>query len=425
MKALFKQAFYSTGLRQSLVMVVGNVLSTGISAVALILISRMLGPTKFGEFSVGFAIVLMVSRLNDAGLSATILKFAASTDDRKQINSVFSTTLRFKLLLTMIIVVVGVLISPLLAKLLNFNHPDILAASFVFGVCTVYYEQLLAMLQALQKFSSSVLINTLQAAVKLASVGVFFFAGISSSLTVFSVYVAAPFVPVLFTKFLVPNWVKIGIQADNAQLTTKIRQMAYHSSVAFISAGVIENVDILFVQRYLNTYETGLLGGVSRIALMFALIAYSLGNVLNSRVSRYQTKEHLATYLKKAGGIVVLTLASFILFLPFAKYFILLTIGQDYMVGLPILIILVAASFLAIASIPFIALFYSFDASWYFSVSGIMQLIIVLVGNAVFVPIYGLEAAAWTRFATRLFLFLFTTLLGIYLYYTKYVRRAT
>jgi O-antigen/teichoic acid export membrane protein len=108
--------------------------------------------------------------------------------------------------------------------------------------------------------------------------------------------------------------------------------------------------------------------------------------------------------------------------LPFARWFILLTIGGEYLAGLPILIILVAASFLALASMPFIALFYSFDASWYFSISGVAQLAIVLLGNLLFVPRYGLAAAAWTRLATRLFLFGFSAGVGLYLYYRKYVQ---
>ena len=182
----------------------------------------------------------------------------------------------------------------------------------------------------------------------------------------------------------------------------------------------MEKVDVLFLQKNLTTYETGLYGGVSRIAMLFALVAYSLANVLNARVAKYKHREHLQQYIKKALGVVVLAALGFAAFVPIAKLVILLTIGPEYVAGVGVMLILTAASFLAIAAIPFIALFYSFDADWYFSISGILQLIIVLVGNAVFVPLYGLEAAAWTRLATRLFLFLFTAVIGLYLYNKHY-----
>jgi O-antigen/teichoic acid export membrane protein len=198
--------------------------------------------------------------------------------------------------------------------------------------------------------------------------------------------------------------------------------MAKHTSIAFVSAGIIENIDILFVQKYLSSYETGLLGGVSRIALLFSLIAYSLGNVLNPRVARYKDKKDVNSYIKKALFLLVACIAAFLAFIPFGKLAILLTVGPEYLPGINILYILTAASFLAIAAVPFLALFYTFEASWYFSVSGILQLVIMIVGNAVFVPLYGLEAAAWTRLSTRLFLFIFTCLVALHQYKKRYPR---
>lgn len=162
-----------------------------------------------------------------------------------------------------------------------------------------------------------------------------------------------------------------------------------------------------------------MLGGTGRISLLFALIAYSLGNVLNPRVSRYSDVEHLKKYLPKAIGVALAALLGYLLVVPFAQILITVTIGTAYLPGTSILLIMLAAQFLAIASIPFIALFYSHDAPWYFSVSGILQLTIVLIGNGVFVPIYGLPAAAWTRLITRLFLLIFTAGLGFWLYTKK------
>jgi O-antigen/teichoic acid export membrane protein len=78
--------------------------------------------------------------------------------------------------------------------------------------------------------------------------------------------------------------------------------------------------------------------------------------------------------------------------------------------------VLLAAAFVSIAITPFAALFFSFDAPWYFSISGLGQLFIVLVGNWMFVPVYGIEATAWVRLTARIVLLVFTISLGLWLY---------
>ncbi len=407
----------STGLRQSLVTVVGNIFATGLSALALILISRVLGPSIFGQFSVGFAIVVMLSRVCDMGLNATILKFVGGTEDKKVISDIVHFTFRLKLFVSAVVIGAGLLCSPLLARLLHFDSPTILILSFVLSLATTWYEHVLTVLQAVHRFNYAVAINAVQSSTKLIGAIAFALFGIAGAIPFFSWYMAAPIVPILGSKQLLPRWLSLRWQhLWRAPSNAAVIAMARHAAIGFIAAGLIENIDVLFVQGYLSSYETGLLGGVSRIAMMISLIAYSLGNVLNPRVARYKDKYHLRKYMKKAVIVAAISVLGFLLFLPFARLSILLTIGQEYLPGTPILLILAAAAFLTITTIPFLALFYSFKADWYFSISGVLQLAIILGGNILFVPHYGLAAAAWTRLVARVVLFVFTTATAIWLY---------
>lgn len=412
-----------SGFTQSFISIIGNFLATGLSAIALILISRILGPEKFGIFSVGFSIVLILTRINEIGLNTAIIKFASSAKNKKSQNKIYSITLKYKLIISGLIFLIGFFGADFIAKQLNFSQSIIIKLSFTIGLITVYYEQLLYMLQSVHFFTNSVIINAIQAATKLIGAIILFSIGINKVWPIFLAYIISPITPVVLSKKLLPKWVKIDLSIQDRELKQRLFSLAKHSSVALISAGIIENIDVLFLQKYLTSYETGLYGGVSRIAMMFALVAYSLGNVLNARVAKYKDKSHLNKYIKKSFLIIMLSFFGFLAFIPFAKLLILLTIGSEYLSGVPILIILTAASFLAIAAIPFIALFYSFDANWYFSLSGLLQLAIVFIGNIVFVPIYGLQAAAWTRIITRLFLFIFVFALSMYLYYKNYVKK--
>lgn len=412
--------FQSSGLRHSIITVAGNTLATCLSAVALIFISRSLGPTAFGQFSVGFAILVIMSRINDVGINAALLKFMGGESNQTEIQKLFAYSIRLKIFVSLAFVTLGLLLTPLLVTILKIDEPWILALAFVLSLVTTTYEHLLSVLQALHRFNQAVAINAIQSATKLLGALILSIAGFTQTLPFFIWYMLAPLAPVLFLSGLLPKWLRINLkEITQTQRNKAFLGMARHAAVGFIAAGLIENLDVLFVQSFLSSYETGLLAGVSRIAMMFSLVAYSLGNVLYPRVARYKTREHLRPYLKKSLFIAVGSVLAFFMFLPFSRLSIFLTVGPEYVPGTHILIILLAAAFLTITTVPFLALFYSFKADWYFSVSGIMQLLVIVGGNLLLVPSFGLEAAAWTRLVARVVLLVFTVLTAWWFYVHK------
>jgi O-antigen/teichoic acid export membrane protein len=412
----------SKGLKLSILTIVGNFFAQGMSAIALIIITRVLGPEKFGIFSVGFSLVLILTKINEVGLNTAILKLANLKTNALKNNEIYSLATKYKIFASIFLIIFGVFFSEPLSSFIRIDEPLIVLASFTIGLATAYYEHLLTILQSLHLFSKAIIINIIQASIKLVLSLVLFFYSQASILLVFSLYIFAPITPVLFSKQLLPKNFSINLKLKKTSLRKKVFQITKHSSIALISAGIIENVDVLFLQGHLSSYETGIYAGAAKIALVFSLIAYSFANVLNPRVALYKSKKHLSSYFGKSVLMIVLSLFSFLIFLLLAKPILLLTIGQEYIAGLPILIILSAASFLTIAAVPFIALFYSFDSNWYFSLSGIVQLVIIIAGNYLFVPLYGLEAAALTRLTARVFLLLFSAGLGMFLYWKNYVK---
>ena len=411
------QSLMSVGVKQSAFSIVGNFLATGISALAIILISRQLGPEVFGEFSVGFSISLILVRIVDLGLNTAVLKIAGMQSQEHRLVNVFTETLIYKIFLIICLAAIGAFVYIPFANALHFHQPLILLLSFSIGLITAIYEHLLTILQALHKFTYSVAINFIQASAKLIGTVFFFLFSIRDSVIIYSWYVIAPIFPVLLWKFFAPKSISFSFKQRELREFKQVFSIAKHSAVAFVSAGIIENIDVLFLQHYLSTYETGLYSGVSRIAMVFALIAYSLSNVLNARVSKYRDINNLSVYLKKCWIIAGLSVLAFLFFIPISSFLIYITIGPQYMDGVRSLLLLTASSFLTLATVPFMALFYSFKNNSYFSVSGLFQLGITLGGNYLLVPAFGLDGAAWTRLASRVVLFLFTIILGHWLFY--------
>jgi len=413
------QTLKSKGVQQSVLVVGGNFFSMSISAIAIIVISRLLGPRQFGEFSVGLAISLILNRVCDLGLSYALQKFVGQAQNPEEIKAFVSYTTYIKSIGLLITLLLGLMTYRWLGQVLHFNSTVILTAILLSTGVTLF-EHLQAVLQSLHRFPHLVAINILQSVLKAAGALVFLVIGQSSGQSLLVWYLVAPLVPVLIFPVWLPQWLQLNFRQNFSREKTVIKSLASHAAIAFIAAGIIENIDVLFVQHYLSSYEAGLLGGTSRIALLFSLTAYSLGNVLYARVSRYHTQADVAAYFKKAVLLAVASAVGFVAIIPLAPLLVTITIGPDYLPGLPIMLLLLGAAFVTIAVVPFIALFFTLDAPWYFSVSGVSQLALIIVGNMLFVPTHGLPATAWTRLITRLFLLAFTVSLSFWLYRRKY-----
>lgn len=414
MKQKLRSLSKSEGVRQSVLTIGGNLAAVSMSAVAMMLISRSLGPTLYGEFSVGFALILILSRILDLGLVPALQRFIPQSTTQVQ-NKLFSLTIFLKLGVSIIVIVLGLLISPWLNTFFHLTHQQILPLAFILSTATVFYEQVVGMLQSLHAFGRAVTANLIQAAAKATSAIVIFFTLPSAIIPAFVSYMAAPFLGVLAAPFLLPKSVAIKWETSFSQEKNLIKTMAGHAAIGYVAAGMIEHVDVLFVQKFLTSYETGLLGGASRIALLVLMAGYSLASVLNPRVSRYATGTHLTRYWKKALAISALSLTAFLLWIPFNKLAITYTIGPEYLPSASVLLILMASSFLAFASIPLIAVFFALPKKeWYFSLAGIAQLAVILVGNYLFVADYGIIATAWVRLASKAVLFILTLCIATY-----------
>lgn len=415
-----KKVLSSAGFQQSVVTIFGSLSASAIAAVSTIIITRQLGPEQFGIFSVGFAIAQILVRLTDLGMTNVVQRFGAREKEEKEKNYIYALTTRVRLIAYLALVIIGVFGATVISSILSFNSPTIVAFAFILAGATGLYEHFQAILQSLHLFTKAALANVIQSLCKFFLATLLLFFNSVSVLPVFVGYLVAPVLPFVFYRYLFPSWVKLSIDKNHQPQIKHIERFATHSAFAFISAGIIENIDIVFVQKYLTTYDAGLLGGVGRIALLFSVIGYAIGNVLNTRVAKYTQKKDLRNFLQKAILFSIFIVCCYFLFIPFSGTFLKITIGSEYFSALKTMNILVASSFLTVAVVPFIALFFSFEKSWYFSSAGLLQLIIVIAGNMIFVPLYGLEAAAWTRLVARLGLFIFTLLLAVYTYRNLY-----
>lgn len=424
MKNLFRLVHTSPALRQSLILVGGSLFAGVFTAAALILISRHLGPVLFAEFTVGYSLMVIITKIQSLGLNVALQKIAGPyfhhPDWEKQISKLIKVSSRINALIILASISIGLLFAYPLSLILNFTSPVILFGSFLFASVIMVFEFGTTILQMIHQFSTSVLMLVTQSVLKLGVALIVQVLGFDSVTFLFYVFYAVPIFSMAVLFKSLPKNIQILPVEHDAALEQKLWRVMKHSMVLVATVGIIDYLDILLVQKFTTPFETGIYGGMAQLTTAVTLVGYSLAAVLDARVARYYHLEQLHSFLKKSLSIVVAAAVGFIVYLPLTHLSIRLTLGAQYFAGEPFLPWLMLSGFIFIASVPFSALFYSLDHPKYFSLSGFGQILITVVGGVVFIPQFGLAGAAWVKVATRLFLLVFT--LGFAAYAIK--RRA-
>ena len=400
----------SSGLKSAVLMTIGNVGSTGVAAIAMIIFSRQLGPEQFGIFSVLFSLMLILSRIGDMGINIAVSRAIAQNHDKpSQVRSYAQNGAYLKAIIMGLVVAIGLIFSPYVTtSLLNLGreYSPLVSLVIVLSIAVVIYEYVNSLLQSRQYFGTSVLTNLIQSSLKLIlALSTFVFAGITLQLITLS-YMMLPLLGAGVGLFAFS--VKELLPRYNPKIAKSIINVARWTSLSIIAGALAENIDVLIVQNYLTTHETGLYAAATRIATVASLIGWSLGTVLNMRVAQYKDKKNLDQYLKKgillASAALILTLAIILITTPLVN----LTIGTSYLAVIPTLNILLISTALLTATTPFVALFYVFDYPRYFAVSGVLTALTLISADLILIPAFGLVGAGWARVITRTVVIIYT-----------------
>lgn len=405
----------SDAIRQSFILTAGTTITGVIMAVALIIASNALGPSLFGIFSVSITLSFILSKFLDLGMHQLIPKlFNKYFHDAVQQKKFLAQVLYWKIILTGFTLVGGLSLTPVLTRLLNYPHPDLIVWAIIGGIIISWYEYVYVVLSGKHQFLEVSKLSIGQGLLKAIGIVSFFALGFSSVLGVVILYYIGPAVVLVFFYNKITDSLLIRPANAPDKLRSEIFSFLRHMLVGVLMMTLIANLDILMVQKYLNSFDTGVYSGASRIASFIGFIAASVGGVLSNRVARYKDPRILRMYLLKSLSIAGLAVLGFLLFLPFARLALVVTIGQQYLSGLPTLIILVLNAFLSLAIVPYSAFFYGVNHPKYFSVSGVLQVVIIFGINFIYLPQYGIMAAAVARTAANLVFLLFT---GLYIWY--------
>ncbi len=395
----------SKALKDSAMMMVGNTFASGISAIALIIFSRYLGPEKFGIFSIGFSVVLLLSRLTDAGVNVAVQKFVAQTFEisHKKSKSYVQASFKIKSLLSITIIgIFFILAKPLSIYWLKTKHLSIVRIAVILSLATVAYEYIAVLHQSTRKFTYSIFMNIFQALSKaILAIGIWI-THISDPIVALILYASSPLIGVFYGILRLPKWASLKYKQLNPKVKKNIMGIIKFTSIAVVAGAIGDNIDVLIVKSFLTEYDTGLYSAGSRLAILVSMLGYSLGTVLNPRVARYKDSKHFASYTKKAMLISIFAIISIIFIVPLTKFLIIITAGKQYLEATGAVQFLLSAGMITVATTPFVSMFYVLEKPSYFALSGIIQTTSLIIANIILIPQIGNLVAGQAKLLMRI-----------------------
>lgn len=412
-----KRALHQTGF------VAAGSLVNGLSLFALnIVLARALSHELFAIFSLAVVALSVVAEMSDFGLNAGLLRFAPyyiSTNQTDKLKQLVKTIWRWRMSMTWALTVGGVILAYPVAK---YVYGQVIVGPYLayasLGVGGVILLGFLAtFLQANQRFLYNASVQSLKGFLRLAAVLIFMAFGIRNVFVYLSVYIFIPWILfILNFKVLPENFRKVEIDKDVKQkLHSQLARFSFWLTITSLMAIFSSRVDQIMISHYLGLVDVAIFTVAWQLLQFFPVISSSITSVLVPKISGLKNKAELIAFVRRAfKWILVGTLAAAILVYP-SQYLISFLFGHKYDAAMPLYVILSYGTLLNVLAIPFSLAIIVYNRTHITTVFAFAQLIVNVIGNFIFIPLYGVMGAAYIFAFSSVMLFVWTLLWAVYL----------
>ncbi len=405
----FARLAKSRTARDSLIVLTGNLLTAGLGFIAMIIISRTLGPSQFGVFSVVIAVMTMVVGLADMGIGTGLVRFASFylKADRKRAELMLGTSFDVEVLISLFILVLGMVFANPLSQLISPNRDLTLALRLAFlGAAAMSMgSYIVAVFQSWQAFIKLFFYSVAGNVLKLMLVLFLLFLGRFQTINVITVYALVPFAALVLGMLLIPRDFLKGQQTGDKRST--FLQLFHFSKwimLSYLANTVVTRIDVLILNHYRGTEEVGIYAVAYQLSQVFPLIMGSLITVLLPQVSKLTAKQEFIGFIKKSLTMSLAIVVGLVPVFIFAGLVITLIFGAEYAASSGIFRILFINFMINIICNPIGTVVFALNRPMVTTYTNFFQMVISIAGNLLLVPLYGGYGAAYT--------FLLLTILG-------------
>lgn len=414
--SLIHNLLLSKTARNTYLVFIGNMISAVFAFVFTVVLYRVISISNFGYYSALFSLFILVCDVSDVGIGASLSHFLpALKNNRGRFNAFIKTSFLYQSGVVLALCLLILVVSNFLAG--SFFHNPSLAPLVrvitigIFGLTILNFFGYI--LSAEERFVGASILSALSSILRLIFLVVIILLSAVSLTSVMWTQIASMVLTAcLGLAFIGSKFLK---SSPNSKDYTDLLRFSKFLGVARSLTAVSSRLDTLMLIAFTNSVETGIYATASRVISIYPLLAGSFTSVIAPRISGIATKGEFKNYLSKVILATAGLISTILVLIVFAYPFITILFGQKARDSVEVFRLLLVSQIFFTASIPAVAVaIYYVKKPQILTINSILQLIIVIVGNLIFIPKYGRMGPAISltvAFATTVFL---TSCMSIY-----------
>jgi O-antigen/teichoic acid export membrane protein len=363
--------------------------------------------------------MLLASQFSDLGISTGFVRYASVylKSSKLKADVLLKATLYFKLAVGLVVLVFGLLFSPLIAERI-FGAPSLvslLRIAFIGSLGLTLWGFLQAVLQAREWFVKYAWINIFNNSLKLLGVILLIYGGLLAESRALLVMALVPFVGFLVDGLLVPKgFLRANIwTTEGKDVFAELFHFSKWVTLSTLCTMFLMRLDVLMLQGLSDSTAVGIYNSANQLAMIFPLVTNSLTIALLPKVSSYRTKQEVLYYVRKVVKIVPVVIVLLLFGYALSEPVINWLFGAKYLGAIPIFKVLLVAFSISVILNPISLILYSLEKPGFFFVVNLFQILLAVPMNYFLIPRYGAVGASYTSLAVRMlaFILIFTWIL--------------
>lgn len=397
-------------LRSSFFSIIARFTGVALNFAASILITRQLEMSEAGVVFMLMLFVTGVSLLSRVGVDQFIVKSVASIHDdfAHQRSAILINSYKLLSITSLIFMFIWVVASPWIKD--AFFDNDIATNDLrIAGIAILFFNLVTTnsfYLKGLKRSASSVLVQNAVPALSFLFLIAIFWTGFKDNhfavnLYTFSIVIAG----VVSTLVIIPHTLLKSPPEDTPSPYKIFKDSIPLAPVSFFSFFMLW-ADTLMVGWYLPNEEVALYNVAAKISFISLFFLGALDATIYPRLlaTFKHKKDILHPFFWQSTLLVIATLLVVTLGMLLFSELLLLAFNDQYVSAKIALVLLLFAQFFRATSLTFSFMFIIREKVRYLNIILTVALILNLVCNMLFIPIYGIEGAAIATFVANIFL---------------------
>ena len=401
----------------------GNFLSAIFAFIFTVIYVRSLSYEDVGYFSALLSLLLLASDLADMGIGTSMSAFLPPLEETKSkllafLKTSFFFQLTVGLLFSLVIFFFATNLSQLLFHTGTFTFFLQITALGIFMTIMANFCQYA--ISARQRFITVAFLSSFGGFIRLLLLVVILLISTLTLANTIYVHIASVFLLMSVSLLLLKlDFFKEKITRQDLK---KLISFSYLLGIARGLTALASRLDVLMIVALRGPADAGIYAIASRVIALYPLLSGSFSTVIAPRLSSSSDKKQLSDFMRKVIIGTLGLIATVVFLIIIAQPFMVILFGEKGEAAVSVFRLLLTSMIFFVASVPAVSLsVYFLKKPHILTINSILQLMVVILGNLTFIPLFGNFGAAYSLIIAYGVTLLLTSFLAYYYFKKSYV----